>query len=993
MSTKPVIFISYAHADEPEKPAEGEVQWLTLLRRHLQPAVKDGIFALWVDRQMMGGAAWDPEIEQKLRACDIFILLVSPCSMASHYIVDKEIAIIRERQTKGEHVHFYPLLLTPTPDAGLNKVKDKNLRPRDAKPLSSFSHNDRLQQMTDAANEIARIAQEIVDWKGAAESSTLSARPAYVHMTGLPETAYERLVGREKELQRLDDAWADRQTNILSLIAGGGSGKSSLVNEWLKNLRADDYRGAEMALGWSFYSQGSKERATSAEPFLDWALEKLGVSVETTSAGAKGDAIAEAIGKRRVLLVLDGVEPLQHGPGGRQGELKDLGLRSLLRHLATMPPTTTHGLVLLTSRLAVRDIARFKDGAAPILDVEKLSDEAGAALLRDNGVWGTDSELKATTKAFDGHPLALGLLASFLTETQFGDVRRRDHISAYLADRESPQHDHAWRVMESYDTEWLADRPVERAIMSVGGLFDRPASGDCLRALRAEPAIEGLTEAIVNLDEESWRRAIARLRAARLLSPQDPSAPDAIDAHPLVREWFGARLERTHPSAWRAAHGRLYDHLRDTTREGDRPGIADLAPLYQAIAHGCRAGRYQEALREVYQNRIYRWRADRVLEFYSTRTLGTFGSNLAAISWFFDRPYETPVTPLTAADRSWVLGDAAFCLSAQGRLAEAIQGHREGLRLYQVAENWGHAARVAGNLVQAQLLVGEVAAALTTAQQAIIHADQRGGEGQMSIKRAAYAAALHVAGRRAEAEQQFVDAEQRRRPQYPLLHSLQGYWYCDLLISKGDYVAARDRATKTITIARQNKWILPIGLDTLTVGRAHLGLALAASADAPSTDYWRDAARTALAKLGEAVEGLQAYGDLAYIARGLLARAALCRGLGDWDGVARDLNEAEEIAEPGPMKLVLCDVTLERVRLAFARITAFAPLHDLIDPGPPRPLDANKEAHLTEQAMVNLVRADSLITECGYHRRDDELAELQAVLKGARTYADLPPRV
>jgi hypothetical protein len=39
-STKPVIFISYAHADEPEKPAEGEVKWLSFVCRYLQPAVK-----------------------------------------------------------------------------------------------------------------------------------------------------------------------------------------------------------------------------------------------------------------------------------------------------------------------------------------------------------------------------------------------------------------------------------------------------------------------------------------------------------------------------------------------------------------------------------------------------------------------------------------------------------------------------------------------------------------------------------------------------------------------------------------------------------------------------------------------------------------------------------------------------------------------------------------------------------------------------------------
>jgi hypothetical protein len=51
-SDRPVIFISYAQPDEPEKPTEGEVQWLSFVRRYLQPAVKDRIFDLWVDRHM-----------------------------------------------------------------------------------------------------------------------------------------------------------------------------------------------------------------------------------------------------------------------------------------------------------------------------------------------------------------------------------------------------------------------------------------------------------------------------------------------------------------------------------------------------------------------------------------------------------------------------------------------------------------------------------------------------------------------------------------------------------------------------------------------------------------------------------------------------------------------------------------------------------------------------------------------------------------------------
>src|SRR5271166_109112 len=93
--TKPLIVISYAHADEPEKPAEGEVKWLSFVTGYLRAAIKHGAVDLWVDRRMPGGDEWEREIAQKLSACDIFILLVSHNSLSSDYVVDKEIPIIR----------------------------------------------------------------------------------------------------------------------------------------------------------------------------------------------------------------------------------------------------------------------------------------------------------------------------------------------------------------------------------------------------------------------------------------------------------------------------------------------------------------------------------------------------------------------------------------------------------------------------------------------------------------------------------------------------------------------------------------------------------------------------------------------------------------------------------------------------------------------------------------------------------------------------------
>jgi tetratricopeptide (TPR) repeat protein len=648
--------------------------------------------------------------------------------------------------------------------------------------------------------------------------------------------------------------------------------------------------------------------------------------------------------------------------------------------------------------LQFKEIARWKDTAAPVVDVEELSDEAGAALLRDNGVWGTGEQLKAATSDFGGHPLALGLLASFIKETQFGDIRRRDHIRAFFADAENPRHDHARRVMESYDKEWLTDEPVEHAIMQMIGLFDRPASGDLLLALRQKPNISGFTDRIIDLEEGEWQRAVARLRGARLLAPIDTSVPGALDAHPLVREWFGVGLEQTNKKAWHEAHGRLYEHLRDTTSEGKSPTLEGLAPLYQAIAHGCKAGRHQEVLDEIYKNRLCRRLPTGVIEFYSSKKLGALGSNIAGISWFFEKPFETPVATLTEESQLWVLGEAAYYLRAQGRFAEALAALRTVLRSKESTGDWDNAATFAGNLSEIELLVGDIKSSIVTAATSVEYADKANDTFKTVILRTTHADALCAGGFRAEAEKLFEEAELRQKeiqPDYPLLYSVQGYQYCDLILASGDNIKARERATQSLQWVRAHGLLLAAAVDTLTLARAHLGMAFAAAAVAQSINECRDNAWLSATNLDKAIKQLRDAGVVDLTARGLIARAAFQRSVGDWLAAASDLNEVEEVAEPGPMRLHLCDMALERARLALARVEAFAPLSGLFDRGPPKPVapDAAAVAHFKDQAATQLASAANHIKSCGYHRRDEELEELQAVLRGERKFADLPPRV
>ncbi|MCP4659564.1 MAG: hypothetical protein GY856_29525, partial [bacterium] len=198
------------------------------------------------------------------------------------------------------------------------------------------------------------------------------------------------------------------------------------------------------------------------------------------------------------------------------------------------------------------------DRTAPQRDLEHLTAESGAELLRDLGVKGTDAELRNAAEDLGGHALALMLLGTYLRKAYDGEIRKRGEVSLGKASRR--QGGHAYRVMAAYE-DWLGTGP-ELSILRLLGLFDRPAEGDAIAALRSAPVIPDLNESLVGIDEEDWQWALSNLRECGLLAAADSTAPATLDAHPLVRSYFGDELEARHPEAWRAGQERLYEHYR-----------------------------------------------------------------------------------------------------------------------------------------------------------------------------------------------------------------------------------------------------------------------------------------------------------------------------------------------------------------------------------------------------------------------------------------------
>jgi predicted ATPase len=451
----------------------------------------------------------------------------------------------------------------------------------------------------------------------------LKPGPDKISIARLPITGSD-VFGREEDLAFLDAAWTNRQINVVSIVAWGGVGKSTLINHWLRRLAADHYRSAERVFGWSFYRQGTRGDASSADEFLDTTLAWFGDADPRQGTGwDKGERLARHIAHRRTLFVLDGLEPLQHPPGPHEGLLREPSLQALLRELATF----NQGLCVVTTRLPIADLSEHEGASVRRLELEHLSSQAGAQLLRAVGVTGPEEELRRASEEFQGHCLALTLLSGYLSDAYNGDIRCRDQVPTHLVD-DARQGVHARKVMASYQ-RWWGEGP-ELSVLRLLGFFDRPADEKALAALLKPPAIPGLTESLTGLNPSEWRTLLARLRRARLLAGEDPLQPGQLDAHPLVREYFGEQVRSQWAAAWQEGNRRLYEHYRALAPE--RPDtLRAMEPLSLAVICGCQADRFRDALHEVYLPRIQRGDAA-----FAAKVLGARGALLSVLVHFFE---------------------------------------------------------------------------------------------------------------------------------------------------------------------------------------------------------------------------------------------------------------------------------------------------------------------------------------------------------------------
>jgi hypothetical protein len=758
------------------------------------------------------------------------------------------------------------------------------------------------------------------------------------HGLDVLRTYGDGFAGREAELTALDQAWSDGTVRAFVLHAEGGAGKTRVVARWLTSLRDAGWRGAGRVFVHSFYDQGSDEkRNASSELFFEQALLHFGhTGPRLTDPTEQGRTLARLIVEQRGLLVLDGLEPLQHPPSFDQGRLKDPAIYSLLRFLAAgriNHPSGPEqgGLCVVTSRQPVVELQDRLGRAVVQQPLDRLDAAAGAELLRQLEVRGPELELRQAVEDSRGHAYSLMLLGTYLRDaTADHEIRRRREILLLAEDAEHRYH--ARHLFGAY-VQHLGESSPEVAVLRLLGFFDRPAEEELLAVLReaTEPELAALTAPIQNLPPAGWRRVLRRLTVLRLIDVPVSHSP-LIDSHPLLREYFAEQLRAHFPEVWRVGHRRLFEHLCETT-DHQPSTLTGLQPLYQAVAHGCLAGSPQAAY-AVYNTRIHRGSA-----FFPIKQLGAIGMDSGCVSNFFEQPWKKLRSELSTKASAAVFDAAAEGLHSLLRLAEA----REAMIAYQeFATKANRPKKVTEALIllsELSISAGDLVSARNHASEALAYSKKHADLFHEEISCAALAVAERERGDLAAAGKWFERAQgirSKRSQGVDFLTSIQGYEYCEFLYALALRSKVQGEKQKILEELEQcAKQCLAYGERThnqLALGLAKLANSLASGPASQERIDFADSAVTTLRKAS----------DLRFLPRALTLRSLALFETGMIAEAAEDLDSARDIAERGPMPLLLVDVYLARAHV----------LHD----------------------RAALEEAEKLIYKHGYHRRNEELA-------------------
>jgi hypothetical protein len=436
-----------------------------------------------------------------------------------------------------------------------------------------------------------------------------------------PYPIQNNFTGRHSERRLLSDWWVNNSEQMISLVAMGGMGKSSVAWVWaqrdllgnpIPGMRDDDERSRVPAMErpdgvfwWSFY-EGDAE----FNNFVQRALAFISKGTAERGLGHHGDMqrLLDLLKSNRYLFVLDGFEReltafSELGAAYEQDEETEEPsgsdcanpvTRAFLRAFVSL---TMSSRIVMTTRVFPKELQQTAGCRHTVLKELDIAD--GITFLKAQGVTGSFRELEEACRICGSHPLALRLLAGVVVSNPAlpGNVRPVLEMKQLNADL-----DVVARKRHVLDLAYSSLSPSNQRLLSQIAAFRFPVSYEVLKATlgeREHTRGSGFTQWIRQFvhTEAFFHKQRDLERGLRQLAERGLLFFDRgrrkYDLHPIVRSFAYDRLADK-----AGVHTQFRNYFNLVPLQALSTGkLEELEPLIELYHHTVRAEQYSEAFK------------------------------------------------------------------------------------------------------------------------------------------------------------------------------------------------------------------------------------------------------------------------------------------------------------------------------------------------------------------------------------------------------------